>query len=184
MYLSGNFLIALRFPLTSSLSSNNGLIWAQGWKTSSSQPLVLHLTSWNLHIHHNCISLYLFLTHPCPFSCFTVQSHATQLTALCEDAVMWATLLVSYFHFPLFLSWRRWGWGGEGRMLLFRYLWRVMHLSNLGSGRATTFIVKNILNTPTHLPSPNEKRTFLNLQNWFLCGSLACPMLSIWCQMI
>ena len=32
---------------------------------------------------------------------------------------------------------------GEGQMLLFRYLWRVMHKSNLGSGKATTFLAKN-----------------------------------------
>ena len=58
------------------------------------------------------------------FQVFTMQSHAPQLTALCAEAVMWVTLPVSYFHFRLFLSWRRWG---EGQMFLCRYLWRVMH---------------------------------------------------------
>ena len=43
------------------------------------------------------------------FQVFTVQSHATQLTSLCADAVVWITLPVNYFHFRLFLSWRRWG---------------------------------------------------------------------------
>ena len=32
---------------------------------------------------------------------------------------------------------------GEGQMLLFRYLWRVMHKSNLECGRATTFLAQN-----------------------------------------
>ena len=41
------------------------------------------------------------------FQVFTVQSHATQLTALCADVVVWVPLPVSYFHFRLFLSWRR-----------------------------------------------------------------------------
>ena len=41
IYLSENFLIALLSPLTSSLSSKNSLIWAQGWtKSSGSWPLV------------------------------------------------------------------------------------------------------------------------------------------------
>ena len=41
MYLSENFLIASLSPLTSSLSSNNSLIWARGWiKSSGSWPLV------------------------------------------------------------------------------------------------------------------------------------------------
>ena len=39
-------------------------------------------------------------------------------------AVMWANLPVSYFHFRLFLSWRRWG---EGQILFLRCLLRVMH---------------------------------------------------------
>ena len=55
---------------------------------------------------------------------FTVQSHATQLTTLCADVVVWVPLPVSYFHFRLFLSWRRWG---EGQMFLCRYFWGVMH---------------------------------------------------------
>ena len=37
--------------------------------------------------------------------------------------------------------------GGGSDAFLFRYLWRVMHKSNLGSGRATTFLAKNFLNT-------------------------------------
>ena len=40
MYLSENFLIASLSPLTSSLSSNNRLIWARGWKSSGSRPSV------------------------------------------------------------------------------------------------------------------------------------------------
>ena len=55
-------------------------------------------------------SLYI-LTH---FQVFTVQSHATQLTALCADAVMWVTLLVSYFHLRLFCL-----GGGGGRVRCF-----------------------------------------------------------------
>ena len=43
------------------------------------------------------------------FQVFTMQSHAAQLSAMCADAVMWVTLPASYFHFRLFLSWRRWG---------------------------------------------------------------------------
>ena len=58
------------------------------------------------------------------FQVFTVQSHATQLTALCGEVVVWVPLPVSYFHFRLFLSWRRWG---EGQMFLCRYFWRAMH---------------------------------------------------------
>ena len=37
MYLSENFLIASLSPLSSSLSSNNRLIWARGWKSSGSR---------------------------------------------------------------------------------------------------------------------------------------------------
>ena len=52
-------------------------------------------------------SLYI----PAHFQVFTVQSHPILLTALCADAAVWVTLSVSYFHFRLFFSWRRW-WGG------------------------------------------------------------------------
>ena len=48
------------------------------------------------------------------FQVFTVQSHATQLTALCADAVMWVTLPVSYFHLQLFCL-----GGGGGRVRCF-----------------------------------------------------------------
>ena len=43
MYLSENSPIASLSPLTSSLSSNNRLIWARGWKSSSSRHW------WGLH---------------------------------------------------------------------------------------------------------------------------------------
>ena len=43
MYLSENFLIASLSPQTSSLSSNNRLIWARGWKSSGSRHW------WGLH---------------------------------------------------------------------------------------------------------------------------------------
>ena len=39
----------------------------------------------NPRILHKHISLFLFLVHPRPFSSFTVQSQATQLTTLCTD---------------------------------------------------------------------------------------------------
>ena len=65
---------------------------------------------------------------------------------------MWITLPVSYFHFRLFLSWRRWG---EGQMLLFRYLWRVMHFKmESGKWEGHDFFSQNIsqILKPTRLP--------------------------------
>ena len=60
-----------------------------------------------------------------------------QLTALWADTVMRATLPVSYFHFRLFCLV---GGGGGSDVEVFI---KVMHKSNLGSGRATTFFGKN-----------------------------------------
>ena len=45
IYLSENFLIASLSLLTSSLSSNNGLIWGRGWKSSGSWPYTIPRTS-------------------------------------------------------------------------------------------------------------------------------------------
>ena len=88
------------------------------------------------------------------FQVFTVQSHATQLTALCADAVMWATLPVSYFHFGLFLSRRRWG--------RFRCCVRICEGSCINPfwevGRPRLFSQK-IFKIPRPTPI-NKKRTF------------------------
>ena len=99
---------------------------------------LLHLTSWIPRILHKRISLFLFLGHPCPFSSF---HHATPRnwllcaqTRLCEQHLRSVISTSGYF---VLLE------VGEGQMLLFRYLWRVMHKSNLGSGTATNFLAKN-----------------------------------------
>ena len=53
----------------------------------------LHLTSWNPRIHHKRISRFLSLAYQ---PIFNMQSHATQLTDLCADAVIWVTLPVIF----------------------------------------------------------------------------------------
>ena len=81
MYLSENFLIASLSPLTSSFSSSNRLIWARGWKSSGSRPLVgVALQHYNISFP-SFYSSYI-LAH---FQVFTIQSHAKQLTACCAD---------------------------------------------------------------------------------------------------
>ena len=81
MYLSENFLIASLSPLTTSLSSNNRLIWDRGWKSSGSRPLVGFALQHCKITFPSFYSSYI-LPH---FQVFPVQSHATQLTTLYAD---------------------------------------------------------------------------------------------------
>ena len=81
MYLSENFLIASLSPLTTSLSSNNRLIWARGWKSSGGRALVGFALQHCKIAFPSFYSSYI-LAH---FQVFTVQSRATQLTTLCAD---------------------------------------------------------------------------------------------------
>ena len=66
---------------------------------------------------------HLFLVYPSPSSSFHLTIIRHMITYLVrrwsdQKSVMWATLLVSYFHFRLFLSWRNSWIGGGGSHVL------------------------------------------------------------------
>lgn len=67
------------------------------------------------------------------FQVFTMQRHAIDCF-VCEQHFR-SVIFTSGYFVSLEV--------GEGQMLLFRYLWRVMHKSNLGRGRVMTFLAKN-----------------------------------------
>ena len=84
------------------------------------------------------------------FQVFIMQRHAIDCFVRRHDYV--STLPVRYFTSGYFVYLEV----GEGQMILFRYLWRVMHKSNLGSGKATTFLPK-ISKLPRLTPPPQLK---------------------------
>ena len=106
MYLSENFLIASLSPLTSLLSSNNGLIWARGWR---SRPA--HGRWWGLHSKRDNGSLVAChrrdIVVELEVELLVVSSFSQNLHSwpfLSWHAVMREILPVSYFHFRLLLD--------------------------------------------------------------------------------
>ena len=96
----------------------------------------------------------------CSFSSF---HHATSRNwLLCAQTRLCEQHFRSDISLPVILSMLE---VGEGQMILFRYLWRVMHKSNLGSGKATTFLPK-ISKLPRLTPPPPIKNVPSLTEGW------------------